>query len=93
MNAYRVKVNTTNALGKTTYGPGKGETGKEPYRDCEHGEVYVVTADPKIIYDEFPLAVLVEKIGCGYYLGHHFESEKELYFESNNGIGRGALCN
>ena len=69
MKAYLVKVETTSCLGDTTYGPGNGEIGKEePYHDCRLGLLYVVTDNPRKIYDEFPLVISVEEIGIGYHL-------------------------
>ena len=68
MNTYQVAVKTTNACQDTTYGPGKGKIGNDPYRDCEHGFLYVVTNDPKKIYDEFPDVIAVTRIGVGYHL-------------------------
>ena len=70
MNTYKVEVLTTNGLRKTTYGRDKGEIGhdKIPYRNCEHGILYVITDDPKKIYDEFPDTVSIERIGIGYQL-------------------------
>lgn len=47
--AYRVTVKTTNGLRDTTSGPDLYS-----YRDCDKGELYVITDDPKKIYDEFP---------------------------------------
>lgn len=67
MKAYKVNVATTNSLRTTTHGPGCGKIGENaPFHDCEHGFVYVVTDDPKKIYDEFPLTISIEEIGCGY---------------------------
>jgi hypothetical protein len=68
MNTYRVEVETTNALATATYGPGRGEIGKEPFRNCDQGIVYVITDDPRKIWDEFPLTISVAKIGFGYEL-------------------------
>ncbi len=68
MKAYLVKVETTSCLGDTTYGPGNGKFGKDPYRDCRSDLLYVVTDDPRKIYDEFPLTVSVEEVGVGYHL-------------------------
>lgn len=64
MKIYKVKVATTNALKSTTYGP--EELGQNTYRDCVDGILYVVTADPRTIYDEFPLTISIEEIGIGY---------------------------
>lgn len=67
MKAYRVSVDTTNAIGDTTYGPGNGVIGKkDPYRPCVRGQVIVCTDDPRKIYDEFPRARNVEEIGICY---------------------------
>lgn len=66
MRLYRVECDTTDALKTKTYGPGKGKIGEDPFRDCENGIVYVVTDDPKKIYDEFPMAKTVSEIGFGY---------------------------
>lgn len=67
MKAYRVSVNTTNGLGDTTYGPGNGDIKKgDPYRKCKNGTVFVITDDPKKIYDEFPRAIVITEVGYGY---------------------------
>ena len=68
MKAYQVTVKTTNAVGGTTYGPGKGQKGKEPYRDCDNGILYVVTDDPVKIFDEFPSTTAIKEVGIGYVL-------------------------
>ena len=64
--AYRVKVQTTNALNKAfRYFDGEGHV----YADCINGEIIVVTDDPRKIYDKFGETVLsVEKINYGYFL-------------------------
>ena len=66
MKAYKVMVETTDCASKTTNGPGKGVIGKDPYRECSHGCLYVVTDDPKKIYNEFPQTISIEEIGFGY---------------------------
>jgi len=68
MKCFKVNVATTDTLRKNTYGSGRGEIGinKAPFRDCEHGFLYVVTDDPKKIYDEFPATIGIEEIGVGY---------------------------
>lgn len=63
MKVYKVRVGVTNALKSTTYGP---KNGKNTYRDCVEGVLFVVTDDPKKIYDEFPLTISIDEVGCGY---------------------------
>lgn len=60
---YRVEVKTTNGLRDTTHGPEL-----HSYRDCNKGEIYVITDDPRKIYDEFPWTKSIEEIGVGYTL-------------------------
>lgn len=69
MKTYKVKVDTTNALKTTTYGPGQaGLKDGAHYRDCFDGVVYVTTDNPKKIYDEFPMTVEITMVGIGYIL-------------------------
>ena len=68
MKAYRLECRTTDCLQTTTYGPGEGNIGGElePYHKCDFGIVYVVTDDPRKIYDEFPLVKTISEVGFGY---------------------------
>jgi hypothetical protein len=64
MKAYRVTVESTNAMRDTT------RTRREsyfPYLPCKNSEVIVVTGDPKLIFDVFHV-VKLEAIAPGYYL-------------------------
>lgn len=66
MKAYKVECETTNALWNTTYGPNKGKGIGDAYRECRDGVLYVITDDPRKIYNEFPLTKSIEEIGIGY---------------------------
>lgn len=64
---YRVAVNCTNHLNDTCCN--RTEEQNE-YFDCKHGVLYVVTDDPKKIYDKFGLDTVssITEIGIGYTL-------------------------
>ncbi len=66
--AYKVTVKTTGVLSKTTYGAGNGKIGdeKDAYLECENGVLFVVTDDPRKIYDQFPLTESIIDLGVGY---------------------------
>ena len=68
MRVYRVKVKTTNALQTTTRTNWEKDGGE--YYDCEDGILYVITDDPRKIYDKFsPQTIIaIEDIGVGYIL-------------------------
>lgn len=61
MRAYKVTVETTNGLHKTT----QAKNGE--YFDCHDSVLIVVTDDPKPIFDKFRV-IRLEDFGPGYYL-------------------------
>jgi len=68
MNCYKIEVKTTNAVGNTTCNR-LTELGGE-YFDCEDGILYIVTENPKAIFDKFSndTVISITKIGIGYVL-------------------------
>jgi len=68
MKVYKVNVETTGD-GKTTYGPGKGNLEYAiPFHKCIDSVLYVMTNDPKNIYDAFPKTKRITELGIGYFL-------------------------
>jgi len=69
MRTYKVKVKTTNALKKMTKANWNDEHSSE-YYDCEDGILFVITDDPRKIYDKFSkdTVIEIEDIGIGYIL-------------------------
>jgi hypothetical protein len=65
MKAYKVYCETTGALMDSTYGPLTPE-GQNTYRKCKDGVLWVVTDNPKRIFDEFPATCKIEEVGVGY---------------------------
>jgi len=61
MRVYKVKVKTTNDLETVTYGKDVNS-----YLPCEDGILYVVTDNPKEIYDMFLNVTSIEDVGVGY---------------------------
>jgi len=61
MRAFKVTVDTTNGLRKTTYGPNKNV-----YENCVDGILYVVSNTPQDIYERFICVKKIEEIGIGY---------------------------
>jgi len=71
LRCYCVRVKTTNALmNVTTNCWRESEREKAEYFDCEDGILYVVTDDPKKIYDKFGAETVlsIENCGVGYIL-------------------------
>ena len=72
LRVYRVHVKTTNALGNTTtnYWKDRDRAEVAEYFECEDGRLYVVTDDPKKIYDKFSKETIISitDIGVGYVL-------------------------
>ncbi len=68
MRVYQVHVKTTNAMKDTTTNNWKDKN--REYFDCENGVLYVVTNDPKKIYDKFSkeTVISITDIGVGYAL-------------------------
>jgi len=62
MRTYKVKVKTTKANWNNEQDP--------EYYDCENGILYVITDDPRKIYDKFSkdTVIEIEDIGIGYIL-------------------------
>jgi len=71
-SAYKVKVKTTNAMRDTTCDNWDSDASMQDinYYDCEDGTLYVITDDPKSIYDKFGKDTIlsVERVGIGYCL-------------------------
>lgn len=62
MRCYRVEVRTTNDVRDTLCNRDAGK-----YYKCENGVLYVITEDPRIIYNQFQDAVIsITDIGVGY---------------------------
>lgn len=67
MDAYKVRVKTTNALGDMTCDYWGDEAGKANYYDCAKGILYVITDDPQKIYKKFSKETVISivRIGIG----------------------------
>ena len=70
MRTYLVEVKTTNSSKNTTRANWNSSDGNSEYYDCENGIIYVVTDDPKKIYDMLSkdTIIKIEDIGVGYSL-------------------------
>jgi len=66
MRAYKVKAKTTNALNDTVEVYESEQS--LVYYECENGILYVITDDPRKIYDKFSkdTIIKIEDIGVGY---------------------------
>ena len=66
VKTYKVKVETTNAANDTV---GVYLEDEIKYYPCKNGILYVVTDDPRKIYNKFKSSVIsIEEIGVGYSL-------------------------
>lgn len=67
--AFRVTLKTTNAVKNTVRKPSPAK-GKDEYIEIEDGLAYVLTEDPKRIYDYFGVenVLKIERLGKGYTL-------------------------
>jgi phage-related protein len=59
---FKVKLKTTNAIKNTS------KDSESNYIDCMDGVVYVITDDPRKIYDSFKNVIDISFVGIGYSL-------------------------
>jgi len=70
-STFKVKVRTTNVLNNTTTDSCVENDEEKPhYYPCENGVLFVITDDPRKIYEWLPNEAIesIEKIGVGYSL-------------------------